>query len=235
MNAVNLLPNKHRPRQATGGGQGSSFVLLGVLGAIVIAVLVYVMSVNSLNQAKSDISEAQAQAAQANAQADALGAYGNFAKVKQERVADVKKLAENRTDWERVVRELAHVLPNGVWMTKAEASDSAADAAATTPNSSTTASGASVILNGCAFSQPDVARTIVRLRELDGATDVTLDHATRPEVQSSSSASGDAGSTGCGAHAGQPNVEFQVNVALAPEHGTPYTPGKVAASLGGGQ
>src|SRR4051794_8594552 len=120
MNAVNLLPHKHRPRQATGGGQGSSFLLLRVLGALVIAVLVYVMSVNSINEAKGDITQAQAEAARANAQADALGAYGNFAKVKQERVADVKKLAEDRTDWERVVRELAHVLPSGVWITKAE-------------------------------------------------------------------------------------------------------------------
>jgi Tfp pilus assembly protein PilN len=234
MNAVNLLPSKHRPRQATGGKQGSSFVLLGVLGALVIAVLVYVMSVNSINQAKGDIAQAQAQATQANAQADALGAYGNFAKVKQERIADVKKLAQNRVDWERVVRELAHVLPSGVWITKADAAESAADATAATP--STVSSGPQVDLSGCAFSQPDVARAIVRLRELEGATDVSLDHSTRPEQQAgSSSSSSSAGGTACGEHGGQPNIEFAVTVTLDPATGKPYAPGKVPTSLGGGQ
>jgi hypothetical protein len=81
-----------------------------------------------------------------------------------------------------------------------------------------------------------VARTIVRLRELDGATDVSLDHATRPEAQtSSSSSSSDAGSSTCGEHGGQPNVEFQVMVTLAPTTAKPYVDGQVAASLGGGQ
>jgi Tfp pilus assembly protein PilN len=232
MNAVNLLPAKHRPRQATGGKRGSSFVLLGMLAVVVVAVLVYVMSINSINQAKGDIAQANAQAAQANAQADALGAYGNFAKVKQARLADVKKLAEGRMDWERVVRELAHVLPSGVWINKADASDTSADATAAT--STTVSSGPQVILTGCAFSQPDVARTSVRLRELDGATDVSLDHSTRPDQQPSSGGNA-GGSTTCGQHAGQPNIEFGMTVSLSPPTGTPYVPGKVVTSLGGGQ
>ena len=232
MRAVNLLPAKHRPRQATGGKQGSSFVLLGVLGAVVVAVLVYVLTANSINESKGNIAQAQAEAARANAQADALGAYGNFAKVKQQRVDTVRKLAEDRVDWERFVREMAHVLPNGVWITKTDASDSAIDA--TTPTATTTSAGPQVDLTGCAWNQPDVARTIVRLRELDGASDVQLDHSTRPEDASSSTAGSGGGAT-CGEHGGRPNIEFEINLSLAPVKGQPYVPNKVAKSLGGGQ
>src|SRR4051812_16953194 len=99
MRAVNLLPEKHRPRKATGGQQGSSYVVLGALGAIVVAVLLYVLTANSINSAKTDIADANADAARANAQAQELGAYGDFAKVKAERVQTVKSLATTRVDW----------------------------------------------------------------------------------------------------------------------------------------
>src|SRR3954451_16486562 len=143
MNAVNLLPPKHRPRQATGGKSGSSFVLVGVLGAMVVAALVYVLSVNSINDSKTQITEAKAETAQANARADSLIAYGDFAKVKTQRVESVKQLASNRYDWERLVRELAHVLPAGVWMTKASATDgtTATEDTGSSPASASTTAG----------------------------------------------------------------------------------------------
>jgi Tfp pilus assembly protein PilN len=245
VNAVNLLPTKHRPRQATGGKQGSSFVLLGVLAAVVIALLVYVLSVNSINDSKTKIADAQSEAARASAQADALGAYGNFAKVKQERVARVKQLAQGRVDWERLLREIAHVLPNGVWVTKADASDTPDDASAAGGNGSAPATSRAsataaptpaphINLQGCAPNQPAVAATIVRLRHLQGASDVELDHSTRPESKGSSSAGGSS-STDCGTSHGSVNYEFQVKVTLESPKPAPYVSGKVPASLGGGQ
>jgi Tfp pilus assembly protein PilN len=241
MNAVNLLPAKHRPRQATGGKQGSSFVLLGVLAVAVVAVLVYVMSVNSINDAKTKIADAQAEATRASAQADALGAYGNFAKVKEERVTRVKQLAQGRVDWERVLREVAHVLPSGVWVTKADAADTADGAAAgnapaSAPATAATTAGAGpqITLQGCAPSQPAVAETIVRLRHLQGASDVQLDHSTRPESSGSSSSSSSGGDD-CGMSHGSQNYEFEVKVSLESPKPAAYVPGKVPASLGGGQ
>lgn len=236
MNAVNLLPAKHRPRQATGGKQGSSVILIGVLGALVVAVLLYVVTVNSINNSKSEIAQAKAEAQQANAEADALGPYGNFAKVKQDRVASVKKLASDRMDWERLLREVAHVLPTGVWVTKADAQDASGGSSTASPSGGTSGAPTAqpqITLAGCSWSQPAVAETIVRLRQLDGATDVSLDHATRPASSGDSGSSGAAG--GCGMHNGQPNVEFQVSVALAGSADPADTVGKVPASLGGGQ
>jgi Tfp pilus assembly protein PilN len=249
VNAVNLLPQKHRPRQASGSQKGSSFVLLGVLGAIVVALLVYVMSANSINSAKTDIAEAKAETLRANAQADALGSYGNFAKVKAERVKAVQDLAAGRSDWERVLRETAHVLPAGVWVTGADASDTPASgaggpggaqgAAAAAPAST----GPEVTLKGCAPTQHSVADTIVRLRQLEGATDVQLDHSTRPDEagassggsSSSSSSGSSSGSTDCGKTNGRTNYEFQVSVSLETPKPAADAHGKIPASLGGGQ
>jgi Tfp pilus assembly protein PilN len=250
MRAVNLLPEKHRPRRPSGGQRGSSYVVLGVLGAIVVAVLVYVLTANSINQAQTDIAAAKDETARANAQAQQLGAYGDFAKVKVQRVEAVKQLASSRMDWERMVRELAHVLPNGVWIQNASAADSAADAATagagSTSSASSSSSGAptadgpSLTIQGCATDQRTVADTLVRLRELQGASDVKLDHSAAPvdSGTTSGSGAGAASSTGtgdCGKTDGKPNYEFQAIVSFEPSSDQTDKPGSVPERLGGGQ
>src|SRR4051794_5848302 len=192
MNAVNLLPEKHRPRKPTGGKGGSGYVLLGVLGAVLLGLVGYVFTLNSINDSKSKTTEARVEAARLSDQANSLGPYGDFAKIKAERVSEVKDLASQRFDYERLVLELAHVLPSDVWLTSASADTGggdaatpgaagAAGAAAPTPSASPTAGagGPTLTLQGCARDQSQVAVTLVRLRELQGASDVTLDHSTR--------------------------------------------------------
>jgi Tfp pilus assembly protein PilN len=239
MRAVNLLPEKHRPRRPSGGKSGSSYILLGVLGLVVGAVLMYVVTLNSINSAKTDIAEAEAAAAQANAQADQLGAYGDFANVKAERVASVKQLAQSRMDWERLVRELAHVLPEGVWIQNAAASDAGtpeAGAATSTSGDEAAATAAgqpTLTLTGCASTQAQVADALVRLRQLQGATDVKLDHSTLPETTGSTDTGSASGN--CTVNESVTNYEFEVSVTFeAPATDTNDT-GNVPARLGGGE
>ncbi|MEA2412406.1 MAG: hypothetical protein QOC77_2967 [Thermoleophilaceae bacterium] len=248
MRAVNLLPEKNRPRKPTGGQGKSGFVLLGVLGAVLVAVLAYVLTLNSINSSKTKITEATAEAARLNEQANSLGPYGDFAKIKAERVASVKQLAQGRFDYERMVRELAQVLPADVWLVNASAS-AAGDVAATpgaaapsTPATPTTPAvgGPTLKLQGCARDQGQVAVTLVRLRELEGATDVSLDHSTAgtdsgtgttgPAAPTTSTSTGD---TSCGTTHGKANYSFQANVTFAPQTSSSET-GKVPARLGGG-
>lgn len=124
MNAVNLLPTKHRPRTPTGGQQGSSYIVIGVLGAAVLMVLLYAVTVNGINSKKAAVASTNSETAQAKKRAEELAPYGNFIQVKEERVSSVKSLATGRIDWERLALGLAHVLPNDVWLTKASASAS---------------------------------------------------------------------------------------------------------------
>src|SRR3954469_21774368 len=237
MRAVNLLPEKHRPRKATGGQRGSSYILPAVLGAVVIAVLVYVVTVNSINEAKTDVADAKAETVRANAQAGQLGAYGDFAKVKTERVATVKRLAQSRMDWERLVRELAVVLPDGVWIQNASAADgsgaasssgsTASTSSSSSSSSSAPAGGATLTLVGFAENQGQVADTLVRLRELQGATDVKLDHSTTQGEGASApgGATAASGSADCGATHGKSSYDFQAAVTFDSPKPEPYKPG----------
>ena len=239
MRAVNLLPEKHRPRQATGGKGGSSYILLGILGALVVAVLVYVLTLNSINGAKTDIAQAKADTTKARAEAEALGAYGDFANVKKERETAVRQLAQSRVDWERMVRELAHVLPEGVWIQSAEAADSAAslEGGATDPAAAAVSSPVLTVV-GCAVDQHKVADTLVRLRTLQGAEDVKLDHSAQgddPTAGTGSSGGGSSAANGdCGLTDGTPNYSFQADVTLTAQVPA-EKPGTVPARLGGGQ
>ena len=260
MKAVNLLPEKHRPRQPSGGQGKGGYVVLGVLGAVLVGVLVYVLTLNTINDSKSKIKEATAEAARLNDEASSLGPYGDFAKIKADRVQSVMTLAQGRFDYERLVRELAEVLPPDVWLVNASASatgdpsstttstpappapaggsggttGTSGTAATTTPAAPTSPT---LKLDGCARDQSQVAVTLVRLRELQGATDVSLDHSTRgqdaggsaPAVAAGASGGGDAG---CGTTNGKPNYSFEANVTFeAPSASQPTT---APNRLGGG-
>jgi Tfp pilus assembly protein PilN len=253
MKAVNLLPEKHRPRKSTAGQGKGGHVVLGVLGAVLVGLLVYVLTLNSINDSKSQIKQATAEAARLNEEANSLGPYGDFAKIKSDRVKSVMSLAQGRFDYERLVRELAHVLPPDVWLVNATASaagDPTSTGSSTTPAppaagstgasapATPAASGPTLKLQGCARDQSQVAVTLVRLRELQGATDVSLDHSTRgednnaaaPAVPSGGSSGG--GDASCGTTAGKPNYSFQANVTFAPA--TPEQPATAPNRLGGG-
>jgi Tfp pilus assembly protein PilN len=243
MNAVNLLPEKNRPRKASSGGQGrGAYIALGVLGAVLVGLLVYVLTLNSINSSKTQIMEAKAEAARLDAQANALGPYGDFAKIKTERVQSVQQLAQGRFDWERLVRELAHVLPTDVWLVNASAAATGEDAVAGGASSGTPAApGAtpstnpSLSIQGCARDQSQVAVTLVRLRELQGATDVSLQHSTAGADAASSGAKTNApvsSDSGCGTTHGKPNYSFQASVTFATPAGS--APGNVPNRLGGG-
>src|SRR3954447_1836375 len=199
MNAVNLLPEKHRPRKPTGGKGGSGYVLLGVLGAVLLGVVGYVFTLNSINESKSKTTEARVEAARLSDQANSLGPYGDFAKIKAERVTSVKELASQRFDYERLVLELAHVLPHDVWLTSASASatgDPGSTSGAPAAAPTTPAAAPALTVQGCARDQSEVAVTLVRLRELQGASDVTLDHSTRGTDASSGATATPAAASG---------------------------------------
>lgn len=206
MNAVNLLPAKHRPRTPTGGQQGSSYVVIGVLGALLLMVLMYVVTVNGINEKEAAVARTNAETSQATKRAQELAPYGNFIQVKEQRVESVKSRAIGRIDWERLARGLGAVLPEGVWLMEATASatgeatgasapapkpppaapaapapGSAGSAPTPTSTESKPAVSPTMSLTGCAPSHVSIATTLVRLRHLPAVTEVTLLNATKPE------------------------------------------------------
>ena len=77
---------------------------------------------DQVNDRAGKIEKAQAESQQAEQRATALGAFGSFASVKQQREESVRDLAKARFDWERFMRELSRIMPEGSWLQSSDAS-----------------------------------------------------------------------------------------------------------------
>jgi Tfp pilus assembly protein PilN len=220
---VNLIPGEQR-LQATGARSGSAYVIVGVLAVLLGMVAFYVLTSNKVNQRKADAAEAKAQADQLEARAKSLGAFQTFSAIKETRLASVRTVADSRFDWERMMRELSRVIPEGSWLLSVDASTTGAPGDTSTTSQSGTASGPPAAqLVGCAPRQSEVAKMMVRLRELHKVNDVKLTQSARGSGDSS-------GVEGCDRY------QFDVTVTFgAPQpKEAPRGANRVPASLGGG-
>jgi Tfp pilus assembly protein PilN len=183
MRPVNLLPQSARPYVASGKAGNGSYVVIGVLAALVLMVAGYVLTSNKITSHKSEIAQAQQETQAAQAKAAGLEKYGEFNQVAAARVSAVGALAVNRIDYERLMRETARVLPAGVWLTSLDAEATgggASSSSSSSSSSSTTSTQPTVHLLGCAPSQRSVATTMVRLRAVHGQDDVQLNDSNKP-------------------------------------------------------
>ncbi len=239
MRPVNLLPDRERARTPTAAG-GSSYVVVGVLAALLLAVFPYVMTSNQINSRTGEIATAEAEAAQAETRAAAFGPFQQFAQIKTARLTSVKTLADTRFDWERLMRELALVLPSGSSLTSVTASSAGEPSSTQTsptppPTDGTVPTAApTVTLTGCATSQPRVAVMLVRLRQLHRAVDVQLVDSSQQDTggDSDSGSAAPSGTTGCSGsdYLFNATVTFDPAAPTELEDDDPAVP----SSLGGG-
>jgi Tfp pilus assembly protein PilN len=227
MKPVNLIPQEQRRRTPREGSGKSSYAVLGVLGLLLAMVVAYVLTSNSVTDRQSKADAARAQADQLEAQAAQKGDFTDFAEIAQTRTQSVSTVAAGRFDWERFMRELARVMPAGSWLQSADSSllgDVGEGGTSGTAEQPTAEPKANLV--GCTPSQSDVARMMVRLRQLHRVQDVELGASTKEE--SSDAASIDS----CGA-----NYKFDVTLKFtpaAPASEAPRGASRVPVSLGGG-
>ena len=216
MRPVNLLPARYQRARPSGARSGIGYIAIGALAVLLLMVLLYVTTQNGINDAKSKTEQAQAEQAAAVAQAGQLQGFGDFAALKASREAAVKGVAEARFDYERLMREMALVLPHNTYLTSF--SSTAAGATSSTPG--TTATGPSITIAGCAPNHPGVATAIVRLRKLHNVVSVDLQNSQQAQKNAS------------GAVAACPDA-FTALLTMAPETPTTTTE-PVPVRLGGG-
>jgi len=217
---VNLLPPRYRPARASGERPGIGYAALGVLAVLFLMVLAYVITQNQINDAKDATAKAQAEQQAAQARVGALSAFGDFASLAQQREQAVVSIASVRFDWERLMREMALVLPKDVYLTSfAGGTGGGAEAAA----GGATATGPTITLAGCAPTHKAVATTVVRLRSIHNVTDVNLQSSQQAAAAGSSSTSGAVCRT-----------SWTGTLAMNAET-APTAPARVPARLGGGQ
>lgn len=187
MRPVNLIPEEDRPggRRPMRGGP-LAYVVVGALVAALIGVAALVATDNQISDLEGEIAQIEGEVRSAEAKATALAPYTQFHSVREQRVATVTSLADSRFDWERVMRELALVLPGDVWLTNltATASPTVAVDGAVTVSLRSSIAGPALSLVGCATSQNAVAGFVQALKDIDGVT--------RVGVQSSSVGAGSA-------------------------------------------
>jgi Tfp pilus assembly protein PilN len=201
MRGVDLTPPEERrgSRAPTRTGGMHNLVLVG-LGLALLAVIVTAFTSKQVSGGKADVSRLEQELEQATARAQALKPFADFRAVQQQRSATVSSLAQSRFDWERVIRELALVLPDDVWLVNLTGTvlpdvEIENGAGLSTRDS---VAGPALEVVGCAPSQDSVAAFVAALEDIDGVTRVGLTSSKLPEESVDAASSGDdAGDEDC--------------------------------------
>ena len=237
MRPVNLIPPEDRRGDKTPLRTGPfAYVVVALLAVAVIGMTVVVLTNNQISDRTAEKATLEDQAAQAQAEAKELDSFVSFAALQQAREDTVTSLATSRFDWERVLRELAIVIPSDVWLTNLEAKASASAASSSSSTSSSSSSegieGPSLDISGCAAGHEAVAEFLAAVREVDGVTRATVMSSDRQGASGGigSTASTESSSSGAGCGSKSFVAAFHVIVAFdaavpgAPTQGATSTP-----------
>lgn len=212
MRPVNLIPPEDRRGDQAPLRTGPlAYILIGALVLVLAGVVVLVLTGNQIAESKDELATLKREDAVAQAKATRLASYTQFQSLSEARVQTVESLADSRFDWERVLRELALVLPADVHLTELSASSGgAAGSGSESGGSSLGVAGPSLSLSGCARGQRGVAEFVTALKDIDGVT--------RVGVQSSSLSGeeGESESSECGVMPGAASFSLVVAFDAAP-------------------
>ena len=199
MRPVNLTPPEERGGDRAALRTGSiSYLILAALALGVVAVTALVLTTNTISDRKTEVSELAAREAALRSEAESLRAFAEFATVSEARAQTVTSLAQSRFDWERVLRELALVIPDDVWLVQLSGAASpdvqVEDAAEISAGDNI--AGPALSMVGCATSHEAVARFLQALKDIDGVTRVGIGKSERASDESASPTAEDSGADG---------------------------------------
>ena len=184
MRPVNLIPaESRRGSQAAMRTGALPYLILAALGVALAMVTVLTLTSNGIKDREAEVAALEVQEAEAIARADALGPYAEFASLSQARDLTVTSLAQSRFDWERVLRELALVIPDDVWLTSATGTvspNTGLESSAVVEGRAAVA-GPALEMVGCGTSMDAVAGFVAALRDIDGVTRVGISSSERNE------------------------------------------------------
>ncbi|HKF83556.1 MAG TPA: hypothetical protein VKB23_11410 [Solirubrobacterales bacterium] len=179
MRPVNLIPpDERRGEQAPLRTGALVYLVVGAFVAVLIGVTSLVLIGNKINERKTDVVELHHENAATQRKAQRLTSYTQFSTLSKQRVETVRNLAESRFDWERVMREMALVLPDDVWLIDLTATAVPGISFEGGSNGSSglrdDVAGPALEMNGCAVGQQAVARLVTVLKDIDGVTRVGM-------------------------------------------------------------
>jgi Tfp pilus assembly protein PilN len=234
MRPVNLIPSDERrgARKPTRGGP-LAYVVVGALALALTGVILLVLADNQISDREAEVAKLESQTAAVEAEASKLAAFTQFHSVRDQRVTTVTNLAKSRFDWERVMRELALILPSDAWLTSLTGTvrpDVAVESGAGNSLRGG-AKGPALELVGCANGQESVARFISDLKDIDGVTRVGVLSSQLPTGEGGGSSEGSVAASGT-CQTRNFIAQFQIVVAFdaAPIPASPTGEATVAAA-----
>ncbi len=203
MRPVNLIPPEDRRGGSAPLRTGPlPYVLVGALVALLAGITALVLVGNQVSEREGEVVTLEREDAQAAAKAQRLAAYTEFSAMSEQRVATVSELADSRFDWERVMRELALVLPSDVWLvglTATAAPEVAVEGGAGGDSGMRAAApGPALQLSGCADGQEAVAGFVTALEDIDAVTRVGVQSSELPEEKEGGGGDGGEGESESG-------------------------------------
>jgi Tfp pilus assembly protein PilN len=194
MRPINLIPPEDRRESAPLRRGPLAYVLVGVLLLGFVGVYALVSTGNTISEREAQVASLEQELATSQARAEALQSFSGFASLEEARTSTVSNLARSRFDWERVMRELALVLPSDVTLIDLSGSiggTGTEDAESDSGGAAVEIAGPSLTMTGCGADHESVAKLVAALRDIDGVTRVGL---TRTQAGGSEGGDADAAS-----------------------------------------
>ncbi len=218
MRPVNLIPPEDRRGDQAPLRTGPlAYILIAGLVLALAGVVVLVLTGNQISESKGELATLKREDAVATAKATRLASYTQFQSLSEARVQTVRSLADSRFDWERVMRELALILPSDIHLTELSASSGGAGAEGGGSGGASSllggVSGPSMTMSGCADGQDGVAQFVTALKDIDGATRVGVQSS---DVSGKGGESGGSGGSECSAAPGTATFSLLVAFDAAP-------------------
>ena len=184
MRPVNLIPPEDRRGDRAPLRSGPlSYVVVGGLAALLLIVVLMVTTSNNIAEREAKVDQLEADIEAKAAEAERLSVFTKFATLRAQRESTLASLAQSRFDWERVMREMALIIPSDVTLSELNGS---AVANAEGSSAVETINAPNLAIAGCASTHSALAEFIAALEDIDGVT--------RVGVGRSESSSEDAGS-----------------------------------------
>ena len=199
MRPINLIPPESRRGASAPMRTGPlPYLVLGALALVLAGVALYVLAGNTVSDREAEVARLEREDAQAAAKAERLAAFTQFQQMQQARTETIASLADSRFDWERVMGELALILPDDAWLVKLNAS--ASPEAVTGEGGGgggaglrASAPGPALELKGCATGQEAVAGFVTALKDIDGVTRVGVESSELGDPENSASGGSEEG------------------------------------------
>jgi len=194
MRAVNLLPRENLVQKRERPNPVA--LVAGIGGAVVLLVLVagFLLANRSVDRQRQALTSAKAELAATPAKKQVSPQTNTFRSTvlsqRESRSLALAAAIGKRVAWDRILRRMALVLPDDVWLTNltgvvpldSAAAAAAAAGATTTTSSAIPATATELTLQGSTYSQASVARLLARLQVVPDLKNVQLQSSTTSSI-----------------------------------------------------